>query len=128
MLGVEWWRAYEEAHLLEHGISDITEPHLYDALKRPTRSPFGYPIPGASTPVRLPMKTLADSPEGATVTVDRVFEEDERLLRFFYEEGIRPGVEIVLEVVAPYRGTMTALVNGRSVVMGTQVAARIWVT
>ena len=127
VLKVPWWRAYEEVHLLEHGISDITEPHLYEALGRPLRSPFGYPIPGADGPQTLSMTTLADLQEGVTAEVDRVFEEDEQLLQFFDEEGFRPGEKVTLESLAPYRGTVTARLNGRSVVMGTQVAERIWV-
>lgn len=127
VLKVEWWRAYEEAHLLEHGISAITEPHLYETLGRPTRSPFGYPIPGSGPARPLPMTTLADVPEASVQTVDRVFEEDEQLLRFFYEEGIRPGTTLCLESVAPYRGTITVRIDDRSIVMGTEVAKRIWV-
>ncbi len=127
VLKLEWWRAYEEAHLLEHGISDITEPHLFEALGRPERSPFGYPIPGSGTSQPLPMTTLADVPEGTTTQIDRVFEEEEELLQFFAEEGIRPGVSVTVENVAPYRGTVAACIGGRTVVLGTQVAARIWV-
>jgi DtxR family Mn-dependent transcriptional regulator len=127
ILKVPWWRAYEEAHLLEHGISDITEPHLFETLGRPHRSPFGYPIPGANPDRQLSMITLADVPEGESVNIDRVFEEDERLLQFFDQEGIRPGETVTVETVAPYRGTIPARLNGRSVVMGTQVAERIWV-
>jgi len=127
VLKVEWWRAYEEAHLLEHGISDVTEPALYETLGRPQRSPFGYPIPGHGTAQRLPMSTLADVGQGQTVEIDRVFEEDEDLLRFFSEEGIRPGQKARLEEVAPYRGTVTVSIGERSVVMGTQVARLIWV-
>lgn len=128
VLKVPWWRAYEEAHLLEHGISDVTEPHLFETLGRPMRSPFGYPIPGPRAPRKLSMVTLADVKEGATVEIDRVFEEDEQLLRFFDEEGIRPGEQVLLESVAPYRGTVTARIGGRSVVIGTQVASKIWMT
>ena len=129
VLKVPWWRAYEEAHLLEHGLSDVTEPQLFETLGRPTRSPFGYPIPvpGSGPPRHLSMVTLADVPAGSTVEVDRVFEEDEQLLQFFDEEGIRPGEHVLLEALAPYRGTVTARVHGRPVVMGTQVARRIWV-
>ncbi|MCC6416965.1 MAG: metal-dependent transcriptional regulator [Gemmataceae bacterium] len=127
VLRVAWWRAYEEAHLLEHGISDVTEPHLYEALGRPAHSPFGYPIPGPGPTPSLSMTTLADVPEGETVVVDRVFEEDEQLLQFFDEEGIRPGETLRLEALAPYRGTVTARLGDRLVVMGTQVARRIWV-
>jgi DtxR family transcriptional regulator, Mn-dependent transcriptional regulator len=128
VLKVPWWRAYEEAHLLEHGLSDITEPQLFETLGRPMRSPFGYPIPGPGAPRKLSMRTLADVAQGESVEIDRVFEEDEQLLQFFDEEGIRPGELVMLEAVAPYRGTVTARLNGRSVVMGTQVADRIWVT
>jgi DtxR family Mn-dependent transcriptional regulator len=128
VLRVPWWQAYEEAHLLEHGISDITEPHLYEALGRPERSPFGYPIPGdGGEAASISTATLADIPEGSTMEVDRVFEEDEQLLKFFDEEGIRPGTTVMLEAVTPYRGTVTARVGSRQVVMGTQVARKIWV-
>jgi DtxR family Mn-dependent transcriptional regulator len=128
VLRVPWWRAYEEAHLLEHGISDITEPFLYEALGRPQRSPFGYPIPADGTSAPLSLSTLADMQEGTKAIIDRVFEEDEQLLRFFDDESIRPGVVVRLDSIAPYRGTVTADIGGRSVVMGTQVASRIWVT
>ena len=87
VLKVPWWRAYEEAHLLEHGISDITEPNLYETLGRPQRSPFGYPIPGQGPAKKLTMTTLADILEGERVIIDRVFEEDEQLLQFFDEEA-----------------------------------------
>lgn len=127
VLKVPWWRAYEEAHLLEHGISDITEPHLFETLGRPQRSPFGYPIPGHGPNRKLSMTTLADIKEGQQAVIDRVFEEDEQLLQFFDEEGIRPGQQVLVESVAPYRGTVTAQIEGRPVVMGTQVAGRIWV-
>ncbi len=128
ILKVPWWRAYEEAHLLEHGISNVTEPHLFETLGRPTRSPFGYPIPGPGAPAKLPMLTLADVPENRTVAIDRIFEEDEQLLRFFDEEGIHPGETVTIQAVAPYRGTLTIEVDGHPVVMGTQIARRVWVT
>lgn len=127
VLKLEWWRAYEEAHLLEHGLSDVTEPRLFETLGRPVKSPFGYPIPGPGEAPVLPMTTLADLNEGSRVRIDRVFEEDEQLLRFFDDENIRPGVVAVVDSVAPYRGTITAQIGERTVVMGTQVARRIWV-
>lgn len=127
VLKVPWWRAYEEAHLLEHGISDITEPALFETLGKPVRSPFGYPIPGVAPRRPLSMMTVADVEEGDSAEIDRVFEEDEQLLRFFWDEGVLPGRIAKVESVAPYRGTVTACIEGRSIVMGTQVAEKIWV-
>jgi DtxR family Mn-dependent transcriptional regulator len=127
VLRVEWWRAFEEAHLLEHGISDVTEPKLFEALGRPLRSPFGYPIPGPAGQAALPMTTLAEVPEGQAVVIDRVFEEDEKLLHFFAQEGLLPDAPLRIESVAPYRGTVTVALAGRTVVLGLQVARLIWV-
>lgn len=128
VLKVDWWRAYEEAHLLEHGLSDVTEPRLFEALGKPTKSPFGYPIPGPAA-AGLSMTRLADVGEGNDAIIDRVFEEDEQLLRFFHEEGFLPDHRVRVELVEPYRGTMTVHVDGasQSVVIGTAVAQRIWV-
>tara|TARA_Y100000590_G_scaffold384829_1_gene456467 strand:+ start:30 stop:578 length:549 start_codon:yes stop_codon:yes gene_type:complete len=127
VLKVPWWRAYEEAHLLEHGISDITEPHLIETLNNPLRSPFGYPIPGLANAGDLSMTTLADVPEGNTVEIERVFEEDELLLQFFDTEGIRPGAVAQLTSSEPYRGTVTIDIDAREILIGTQVARRVWV-
>jgi len=127
VLNVPWWRAYDEAHLLEHGISEVTEPHLVGTLGNPTHSPFGYPIPGAGPNGPLPSRTLADTEEGELVVVDRVFEEDEALLKFFHEERILPDARLTLLSVGLARGTVTAALEGREIVMGTQVAARIWI-
>ena len=126
-LGLEWWRAYEEAHLMEHAISDVTEPLIVERLGAPTISPFGYPIPGHEHPHPLSGRRLSDLPSGATTTIDRVYEEEEDLLRFFDEEGIRPGVVLEVRDVAPYRGTVTIGLDGRELVLGLEAAHRIWV-
>lgn len=127
VLHLEWWRAYEEAHLVEHAISDITEPLIVRLLHDPARSPFGYPLPGAAHPHPLSPRRLADLAEGARTVVDRVHEEDEELLRFFDAEGIRPGVAVTVIEVAPKRGTVTAAFGGRAVVLGTEAARLVWV-
>lgn len=127
VMQIPWWQAYEEAHLLEHGISDITEQHLFEALGKPTKSPFGYPIPGtrdANQP--LSMSTLSEATAGTEVQIDRVFEEDEQLLQFFDTEGLHPGTIVKIELVEPYRGTLTVRIGSRSVVLGSQVAERLW--
>ncbi|MGE3855600.1 MAG: metal-dependent transcriptional regulator [Dehalococcoidia bacterium] len=127
VLKLEWWRAYEEAHLMEHAISDVTEPLIVAMLNDPDRSPFGYPIPGNAHSHPLSSRRLADLPDQARSVVERVYEEDEELLRFFDQEGIRPGVAIEVLERAPKRGTVTAVFGERQVVMGTDAARLVWV-
>ena len=127
-LGLEWWRAYEEAHLMEHAISDVTEPLIVELLGDPSLSPFGYPIPGsANNDARMSQRGVGDLKPGDEAVIERVFEEEEELLRFFQEEGLRPGVRLRVTDVAPYRGTATITVDGRDIVLGLEAAARIWV-
>jgi DtxR family Mn-dependent transcriptional regulator len=126
-LGLEWWRAYEEAHLMEHAISDVTETLIVSCLGRPTVSPFGYPIPGEKHNRPLSSRRLSDLGAGDETEVERVYEEDEELLRFFDQEDLRPGTGFQVVEVAPYRGTVTIQLNGRSLVLGLEAARRIWV-
>jgi DtxR family Mn-dependent transcriptional regulator len=124
---LEWWRGYEEAHLFEHAISPVTEPLLIERLGRPTRSPFGYPIPGISSDGRLSERRLADMATGDSTRIERVFEEDEELLPFFDQEGLRPGATVMMREHAPLRDTVMIELDGREVILGMQTARRIWV-
>ncbi len=126
-LGLEWWRAYEEAHLMEHAISDHTEALIVDRLGDPAVSPFGYPVPGHPRAPQLSDRRLSDLAAGDRAIVQRVYEEDEQLLRFFDGEGIRPGARLLLREVAPYRGTVTIALGERDLVLGLEAARRIWV-
>lgn len=127
VLGLEWWRAYEEAHLMEHAISDVTEPLIVERLGNPDRSPFGYPIPGVPSAPALSSRRLADQEDGTEHVIERVHEEQEDLLRFFDQEGIRPGCRVRVAERAPFRGTFTIELDGRPIVLGSEVARRIWV-
>ncbi len=127
VLGLAWWRAYEEAHLFEHAISPITEPLLIERLGRPSRSPFGYPIPGIASDARLSTRRLADMAAGESTRIERVFEEDEELLQFFDQEGLHPAVTVLMREHAPLRDTVIVDLEGREVILGMQTARRVWV-
>src|SRR3954451_4469180 len=47
ILQVPWSQVHEEAHRLEHAISETLEPYLVKALGDPGSCPHGNPIPGS---------------------------------------------------------------------------------
>ena len=62
--------------------------------------------------------------------VERITEEaeaDRQLLRFLWESGIRPGSRIVVSEIAPYAGTVSIVLDGRTVTMGLSASNKIWV-
>jgi DtxR family Mn-dependent transcriptional regulator len=127
VLGLDWWRAYEEAHLLEHAISEVTEPLIDTLLGHPQLSPFGCPIPGAGGDGELSPRHLSDLSVQAHATLQRVYEENEELLRFLDQSGMRPGAELEVIEVARYLGTLTVRIGDDQVVLGLEAARGVWV-
>lgn len=128
LLGVEWYAAHAEAHRLEHAISPYVETKLVEALGSPKTNPYGAPIPGYSEDLKpVPAKPLIQARQGEVAVVDRVPEEDRRLLEFFDESGLKPGVQLRVKESAPYKGTITLSLDEREVVLGVEVAEKILV-
>ena len=128
LLGVEWYRAHSEAHRLEHAISPYVETRLAEALGYPKTNPFGQLIPGYSDDLnRPPVKPLIEAKEGESTTVERVPEEDLNLLKFFDGAGLKPGSMLTVQEMAPYKGTITLILEGEEVVLGTEVAQKVLV-
>ena len=128
LLGVEWSRAHAEAHRLEHAISPYVETKLAKALGYPKTNPFGAPIPGYSGDLNPPpTKALTETKEGESSVVERVPEDDPRLLEFFDVTGLKPGVQFEVKEKAPYKGTITLLVKDVEAVLGMDVAEKVLV-
>jgi Fe2+ transport system protein FeoA len=73
---------------------------------------------------------LGHTAPGQQLTVDRITEEaeaDRQLLHFLWESGIRPGVRLTVSDVAPYAGTISVVIDGRTVTMGLAASSKIWV-
>ena len=50
VLGLDWSRAHDEAHRLEHALSPVVEERLAEMLGMPSTCPHGNPIPGMPEP------------------------------------------------------------------------------
>ena len=128
LLGMELHQAHNEAHRLEHGMSKEFEEKLVERLGYPKRSPFGRPIPGSGEP-RMPANalTLDEAATEVTYVVDRVPEEDAKLLRFLSDCLIVPEQEITVLEAAPYLGVLRVATQRDKVSIGYNVARQILV-
>src|SRR5437867_4139709 len=130
VLGLDWARAHDEAHRLEHALSPVVEERLAKMLGMPSTCPHGNPIPGMPAPEAHHPIPLSQAVSGQTLVVDRITEEaeaDRQLLRFLWESGIRPGVRLTVREVAPYAGTISVQLEGRTITMGLAASHKIWV-
>lgn len=128
LLGLEPYKAHEEAHRLEHAISEELAEKIDERLGHPTTCPFGHPIPGSAfvrDKLTVPLEKVVS---GTTVTIDRIPEDDRELLEYFVSNQVMPGIRAVVKDAAPYRGVVTLETNVGDVVVSYEVAQRIWVT
>jgi len=129
MLGLSWADAHHEAGKWEHVISDAVEVAMNRVLGNPTTCPHGNPIPGSlySAPTMVPLAQIA---VGQPFTITRIPEELEfapGVLDFLQEANILPGHRGTLTAASP-DGTVTVLIDGNSVGVGSFASSRILVT
>ena len=135
VIGLGWAEADEEAHHLQHAMSDRVTDRIDDLLGRPPTCPHGNPIPrDGETPERPAGLRLSEATTGSDVTILRVTEEaeeDARLLTFLQENGVRPGHVFQVVDVATHIGTMTlrrvagGADDGNEVTVGLVAAAKL---
>jgi DtxR family Mn-dependent transcriptional regulator len=78
VLKVPWHQVHEEAHRLEHAISETLEPYLVKVLGDPGTCPHGNPIPGSVNIVDTAGQVaLTDLAAGESAVVRRIDEEIE---------------------------------------------------
>ncbi len=126
LLGMDLHQAYIEAHRLEHGMSQELLEKLAQRLDNPRRSPFGRPIPGTGEP-KMPAHslTLDSANPGEPYMVDRVPEEDPKLLEFLADSLLIPDHPVTIAEAAPYLGVMEVETQKNRVSIGYNVARQI---
>ena len=128
LLGLDWVKAHQEAHRLEHAISQEVEERLAKLLKNPLTCPHGNPIPGASPGAATKTIPLNDANEGQIVELDYITEggeRDVRLLAYLQDHGLVPGAQVQVLDVAPSLGMMTLKVTDKQFSLGIEAAKKI---
>jgi DtxR family Mn-dependent transcriptional regulator len=135
VIGMPYEEAHEEACRWEHVMSDTVEQRVYELLNRPTRSPYGNPIPGLDafdtvTPATETEaeRNLAFPGLSGSVIVRRICESvqtDSEVLRQLHAAGVDPGATVT---VAQERDGVTIDRSGDQVRLPREVASRVFVS
>ncbi len=128
-LGVSWDQVHEEAHRLEHHISEALEDRMAEVLGHPRRDPHGAPIPPKEGPFRPPRyPLLTQFAAGARLVIREVADEDAEHLRALARLGLRPDVALTLVRAEAGEATVTlalAGLEGVSLVVDRALAAAL---
>ena len=132
VLGLSWDEVHEEACRLEHAISDPVEEKLLEVLDNPETCPHGHPIPGVTRQrkrerKREDAKPLSSLAVGEGGVIERITEEEPRLLQYLADLGMLPGARISIKEIAPFRGPVLVRAAGAQYALGQEVAAKIMV-
>ncbi|MFV2100248.1 metal-dependent transcriptional regulator [Micromonospora sp. LOL_024] len=136
VIGMPYEDAHEEACRWEHVMSDAVEKRVYELLNRPTRSPYGNPIPGLDE-LGSPSLAKPESIDGernlafpgltGKVIVRRICESvqtNAEVLRQLHAAGVDPGATVT---VAQERDGVAVDRSGESVRLPREVASRVFV-
>lgn len=134
VIGMSYEEAHDEACRWEHVMSDAVEKKVFELLRRPTRSPYGNPIPGlealgASASEEAPAgeRHLGSAGLPSSVTVTRICESvqtDAQVLRELHSAGVNPGATVR---VSQEDGVVLTTPSGEKVRLSLDAAARVFV-
>ncbi|MGH7830963.1 MAG: metal-dependent transcriptional regulator [Candidatus Binatia bacterium] len=129
VLGLDWVKAHQEAHRLEHAISEEVEERLAKLLRHPATCPHGNPIPGgrASSGSKkwISLARAASGSEVILKSISEIGERDSRLLAFMQQHGLVPEAKVLVEEVAPSLGILNLKVGDDSFSLGFEAAKKI---
>jgi DtxR family Mn-dependent transcriptional regulator len=128
-LGVPWDRVHEEAHKLEHVLSEDLEERMDAMLGHPTTDPHGSPIPSrdgtivASAPTRL-----AGLKSGQSAVVAEVSDDDSNLLHYLGEIKLYPHTRVTVVGTGPLDDLLIVRVGAAQHTLSRAVANHVFVT
>jgi DtxR family Mn-dependent transcriptional regulator len=137
VIGMPYEEAHDEACRWEHVMSESVEQRVYELLGRPSRSPYGNPIPGldefdsswVTDPPAGTERNLAFPGLSGEVVVSRICESvqtNAEVLRQLHAAGIDPGVRVTVAQTA--RDAIRLDRSGEEITLPRELASRVFVT
>ena len=130
VLKLDWSEVHEEAEELEHAISDKVLEKIDRFLGYPAVDPHGDPIPSAKGQFSAnpSLESLTSCELSRPLRLVRVLDQDARFLQFAHQQGLLPGICVVVEHRDPVADAVTVVLPNKSTMtLGTAAAAKILV-
>jgi DtxR family transcriptional regulator, Mn-dependent transcriptional regulator len=104
LLGMDWIQAHEQAHTIEHGMTEDLASRISERLGHPLTCPHGNPIPGNALSGLAFLRErnafrLADAKPGdevEVVLISEVVEDESQVLREVGEVGLHPRAHLTM--------------------------------
>lgn len=128
ILGLGWSESHEEAHMVEHVISDKVERRLMTVLGNPMTCPHGNPIPGTGARPSPHAFSLSEAKRGQLVVVERIVEEAEddfELMNFYEQSGLKPRTPLEVVDLSLAAGLITVSRDGERISIGLPAASKL---
>lgn len=127
-LGYALQDVHDEAEHLEHAVSDRFIEAIAAKLGDPGFDPHGDPIPAADgTIAKRELAAITVFPLGVLAQVARIAPDNPDMLQHILGKGFSLGARIRITQREPFEGPITLSVDGKSAVIGHQVAGCILV-
>ncbi len=124
MLHVPLSRIHDEAHAIEHSISDEIEARMRSNLDDPHTCPHGNPLPGyeAAAADWLPLTEALNGERGILRRIHETAEANPELMHFLEANQIFPGVQVQVVENLAVNQTVTLAIGERQVTLGFSIA------
>ncbi len=120
--------SHAQADELGDTFSDEMVERMNERLGRPDRCPHGWPVDTeVEQAENRELVPLADLPAGTRAAIVRLAEHDGELLRWFYEQGLVPGSEIVVREASPASGLVAVSLDGSERALTEKAAQSLFV-
>ena len=127
-MGYTAYEAHERADELGDTFDDEMITRIDDKLGHPQRCPHGWPVdPEVEQAENQELAPLATLGPGTQATIVRLAEHDGELLHWFYDQGLVPGTELVVQTAEPAADQFTVAVDGGERAVSEKAAAGLFV-
>jgi DtxR family Mn-dependent transcriptional regulator len=128
VLGFGWHEVHDKADQLQKGVNQAIEDRMDELMDHPPSCPHGDPIPTRQGEMpELNDKPLTVVAPGKAGAITRVKTREPEKLQYLAEIGLVPGTSFELVNRAPFNGPLRLRVGRHEQVIGTELAAALWV-